>query len=288
LNVENRAVAGRAVLPDKSSKNVSRNKRGSGKNSKANRGKPDFMKMIPRIHPPQKADIPADLLGVVIILVLSKIFYNNLAVAVILSPLLIPFHEKMLKERIMKENHEIGRQFRDAPISVVTSLKAGYSIENSFVSSYTDMARLYGEQSPICRELRRIEKGLRNNIQLETLLAEMGARTLNRQIVEFSGVFAVAKRNGGNMTAMLEDTTDQISVQTEVEKEIDVVISAGRTEARIMEVVPCVIIGYVGLTNPGFFDCLYGNFVGILIMTVCIIAYLASCIWIEKMIEIEV
>lgn len=194
----------------------------------------------------------------------------------------------MRRERIQKENHEIGQQFKDALTSVVTSQKAGYSIENAFVSSYQDMTKLYGEQSPICKELRRVCKGLRNNIVLEQLLAEMGKRTLNPYIREFANVFAVAKRTGGNITQMLEETVSEISNQTEVEKEIDVMISAGKMEARIMEVIPFAIIAYVGATNDGFLDGLYGNAAGIILMTACLIVYFVAYIWIEKTIEVEI
>ena len=239
-------------------------------------------------HMPVREDLPHILLGLGIILVLSWLFYRNVMAAILLFPFIIPFHEKMRRERILRENHEIGRQFRDALISVSTSQKAGYSIENSFVSAYGDMTRLYGEQSPICRELRRIEKGLRNNIVIEKLLADMGERTMNKHIEEFASVFAVAKKSGGNMTAMLEATVSQIGNRTEVEREIDIITSAGKMEARIMEVIPMAILFYVSISNPGFFDPLYHNLFGIAVMTACLGVYITGYVWIEKIIQLYI
>jgi len=239
-------------------------------------------------HKPQKEDIPAIFAGVAIIITISYLFYHSLLVSIFLAPLLVPFVEKMKNERIMKTNHEIGQQFKDVLVSVSTSQKAGYALENAFVVAYKDMKKLYGEQSPICKELRRICKGLKNNIVLEDLLFQMGERTRNTYIREFANVFCVAKRSGGNITQMLEETVAQISIQTDVEKEIDVMISAGKMEARIMEIVPFAIIAYVGVMNPGFFDSLYGNFAGIAIMTVCLVVYLAAYTVIEKIIAIKV
>lgn len=237
---------------------------------------------------PQKEDIPSIVAGVLILMTISYLFYHSILVTVFLAPLLVPFVEKMRKERITRQNHEIGQQFKDVLISVATSQKAGYALENAFAVSYKDMKKLYGEQSPICKELRRVCKGLRNNIVLEDLLFEMGERTQNSYIREFANVFAVAKRSGGNITQMLEETVSQISTQTDVEKEIDVMISAGKMEARIMEIVPFAIMAYVGIMNPGFFDSLYGNFAGIAIMTVCLAVYLAAYTVIEKIIDIKV
>ena len=237
---------------------------------------------------PQKEDIPAIVAGILIIISISYLFYHSLLATVFLFPLLVPFVEKMRAERILKNNHEIGQQFKDVLVSVSTSQKAGYALENSFAVAYKDMKKLYGEQSPICKELRRVCKGLSNNIVLEDLLFQMGERTQNSYIREFANVFFVAKRSGGNITQMLEETVSMISTQTEVEKEIDVMISAGKMEARIMEIVPFAIIAYVGIMNPGFFDSLYGNFAGIIIMTVCLVIYLAAYTAIEKIISIKV
>ncbi len=243
---------------------------------------------LKRFEKLDKEDTPAILLGIALVAIIAWLFYHSLVMAFFLLPLVIPFSEKMHHERILKQKHEVGQQFRDALISISTSQKAGYALENAFLEGYKDMRKLYGEQSPICKELWRVGKGLANNIILEDLLYEMGERTENTYIQEFANVFAVAKRSGGNITQMLEETVEQISNQTDVEKEIDVMIAAGRMEARVMELVPFAIIAYVGATSPGFFDPLYGNVAGFAIMTVCLVIYLAAYHLIEKIISIEV
>ena len=55
-----------------------------------------------------------------------------------------------------------------------------------------------------------------------------------------------------------------------------------------MNMVPFLIIFYIGSTSRGFFDVLYHNLIGVVIMTVCLglygIAYLLS----KRIVEIEV
>lgn len=55
-----------------------------------------------------------------------------------------------------------------------------------------------------------------------------------------------------------------------------------------MNMVPFLIMAYLQLTSKGFFDCLYFNTAGILIMTGCLALYLAAFLISRKMIEIEV
>ena len=170
----------------------------------------------------------------------------------------------------------------------MTNLKAGYSVENAFREAKKDMDLLYGEKSLISRHFERICKGLKNNIPLEKLLFAFGQESQNTDIQEFAGVFAVAKRSGGNMTEIIGRSISVISQKVEVEKEIDVLISAKRMEARIMNVVPFFIIFYINLTSRGFFEPLYHNVFGIVLMTICMAVYIAAYLLSEKIVNISV
>lgn len=234
------------------------------------------------------SDIPILLRNVLILLLAGRLFYGSFVISLFILPLSIPwfFHEKKKKER--KDNHDLGIQFKDAMMAVSTAQKAGYSVENSFHEAKHDMELLYGKHAPICKELEIIHQGINNNLSVEKMIRKLGRKSGNRDIAEFAGVFAVAKRSGGNMTETIERCVDVIGKRMEVESEIDVLISAKRMEAQIMEMVPFGIMAYVGLTNPGFFDALYGNVLGIFIMTVCLLIYIAAYLMIEKIVTIEI
>ncbi len=240
------------------------------------------------LYPPKKSDWIILIEGIGILLLFGWFFYRSFWASLILLPMLIPFYINAKRKAEEKYRHNLGIEFRDAILSVSTSAKAGYSMENAFVYSYKDMKQLYGASSAICKELSRIEKGLRNNVVLEKLLYDLGERSRSADIREFASVFTVAKRSGGNMTEIMSNTIDLIGDRMDIEKEIDVLISAKRMEARIMEIVPFGIVFYVGLANPGFFDPLYHNLPGILLMTICMLVYVTGFFMIEKIIEIKV
>ena len=227
--------------------------------------------------------------GTVIVLLLGRLFYDSWLAALVLAPLLIPpflkRERRMLQQR---RRRETGIQFKDAIRSVAASQRAGYSVENAFLEARNDMASLYGTDAPICRELDVIGKGIKNAMSLEDMLQNFAQRTKHPDIMEFADIFRVAKRGGGNMTQVIADTVKIISDKAEAERQIGVIIAAKRTESRLMEAVPLLIILYIGFTNAGFFEPLYHNAVGIVIMTVALAVYLAAYIMIESMIEIEV
>lgn len=233
-------------------------------------------------------DVPLILRNVLMLALVGRLFYGSFYASVFVIPLGIPWFFYQKEKQLKKEHHDLGIQFKDAMMAVSTAGKAGYSIENAFTEAGKDMRLLYGKGAPICKEIAKIEQGIRNSMTIESLIKEMGIRSGNKDIEEFSSVFAVAKRSGGNMTQTIERYVDVIGKKMEVENEIDVLISAKRMEAQIMEYVPFGIMAYVGLTNPGFFEPLYGNIFGIFIMTVCLCIYIAAYLITEKIIEIEI
>ena len=223
-----------------------------------------------------------------IALLFGRLFYDSWIAVAVLMPVAIPWFIYQKNVQKKRNIRLIGIQFRDAIASVLTNLKAGYSVENAFVEAGRDMELLYGKKSLIAGELSRIKKGIKNNVPIEKLLFKMGRDTENSDIQDFAEVFSVAKRSGGNMTDIIGKTINVISQKMDVEKEIDVLISAKRMEARIMNMVPFFIIFYISLTSPGFFAPLYHNIFGIILMSVCMVFYMAAYLLSERIVNIYV
>ncbi len=237
---------------------------------------------------PSLGDWPVFVQGLLISALFGMLFYDSALAALIISPVTLPWFVYQKRRQNERNRRIIGIQFKDLIASVLTSLKAGYSPENAFVEAEHDMELLYGKRSLICTHLRRLKKGISNNVTLEALLMKMGRDSGNQDILDFAEVFAVAKKSGGNMTEMIGRTINVISQKMDVEKEIDVLISAKRMEARIMNMVPFFIIFYIGLTSTGFFDPLYHNLFGIIFMTVCAGLYVTAYLMSERIVNIDV
>lgn len=226
--------------------------------------------------------------GILIVGIIGYFFYQSVWAYLFLIPIFIIFLKEKKKELAAKRRQELSMQFKDAILSVSANQKAGYSVENAFREAYRDMKLLYGAESAICKELSYIAKGLDNNIVLEKLLYDFGVRSHTADIMQFADVFLTAKRNGGNMTEILSETADTIEQKITVDKEIQILLSSKRMEQKIMNMVPFLIISYINLTSRGFFDVLYHNPAGILIMTFCLLIYLSAFMISRKMVEIEV
>lgn len=226
--------------------------------------------------------------GIALVMLIGYFFYHSWIACLFLAPVLWFFLKEKKRELAKKQRQELGVQFKDLILAVAANQKAGYSIENSFRESYKDMEMLYGKNGVICFEVKYILAGLDNNVVLEKLLYNLGIRSGLPDIVQFADVFLIAKRSGGNMTDILAKTAAVIEQKTETDKEIQLMISAKKMEQKIMNVVPFLMIFYVGSTSKGFFNVLYHNLVGITIMTVCLGFYFVAYLLSKRIVDIEV
>lgn len=172
-------------------------------------------------------------------------------------------------------------EFKECILSVSASMRAGYAAPNAFLESMADMVMLYGADSSIVKELRLLRKGLQNSEPLEALLAEWGGRSELEEVREFADVFAIGKRGGGSMQEIMDATCRMISQSLTLEEEMETLLANKKLEQSMMNVMPFAVVFYLEQSSPGYFDMLYGGYVGRLIMTGCLVAYLFSY-WLSK------
>lgn len=226
--------------------------------------------------------------SILLVLFFALFFYRSLWAVLPLSPLFVLTWKGIKKEKIKNRREELKIEFKDCLQAVCAAMKAGYSVENAFRESISDMQLLYGKEGLMVRELQYIMQGLQNHISLEQLLGSLGERSGVQDIREFGEVFAIAKRSGGSMTDMLVKTAGMIAEKMEIDREIQVLLSAKRMEQKIMNIIPFAIVFYISLTSPGFFDILYHNPLGIIIMSICLLVYLAAFYLSTQIMEIEI
>lgn len=216
------------------------------------------------------------------------LFYNSLVGILILFPFIVIFLKSKKADFIRKRKWQLNTEFKDALSSLIAALNAGYSVENAFYQAVMDLKQLYGEDSLIIEEFAAILKKLHMNQNLEDILSNLGERSDVEDIKNFAEVFRTAKRTGGDIIRIMRSTEKTIRDKIEVEMEIQTLISGKRLEAKVMNIMPCGIICYLRLFSPGFLDPLYGNIMGVGVMTAVIIVYYGISQVTKKLTDIQV
>ena len=223
--------------------------------------------------------------GVLITGLFAFFFYRSVWAFLPMLPVGWLYLRRSRHHRHRRKNKELLVQFKECLLAVAASMRAGYAVENAFTDSMADMRSMFGEGCAMEQELKLLRQGLSNNIPLETLLAAMGQRRGLEEMQEFAEVFVIAKRNGGSIPVTIDAACSSISRRLAVEEEMETLLSARKLEQRVMNAMPFMIVWYVEISNPGYFDMLYGNLTGAALMTICLGVYLAAYALSEKIFE---
>lgn len=216
----------------------------------------------------------------------SWLFYRSIYGMVSVGPLLIVTRRLLRSYLSKKQKREMLYQFGEIIQMASSSLKAGYAIENAFVQAYQEYVKLYGSKDAIAQEFCRIIYCMGLNEPLEQLIEDLAQRSQIEEIVSFSQVLSFAKRGGGDMMKVFHNTAEKIRQKADVEREIVTVVTAKKTEQRIMDLAPLAILIYVGASSPEFLAPLYGNPLGVCVMTVCLLTYAGAFLLAEKILDI--
>lgn len=219
---------------------------------------------------------------------ISYVFYRSTVAFIILSPLsvLYPLYQR---EKLRQRRLETLRsQFKEAALILASSLSAGYSVENAFSVTGVELEQLYGPDGMITTEVDGIVSQLRVNRTVEELLMDFAERSGLDDIKNFAEVFSVAKRSGGELVQIINHVTKVISDKIQVGEEIITMTTEKRFEQNIMNLAPFLIVIYIDMTSPGFFDVMYTTLSGRLVMSVCLFLYGISVLMSQKILNIEV
>lgn len=216
-------------------------------------------------------------------------FFYRSALAVPFLLLLVPPLSRRLEDgRRERSRVRLREEFKEALGSMMTALRAGFSAENAVKETCMEMELLYGRESEICREFSLMIRGMGAGMPLEQMMCDFGERSGIADVKEFAQTFVIARRSGGNMVEIMSRTVSLLQDRMEAEQEIELSIAARRMEQRIMNVVPFLIVLYIELTSENFFAPLYHNPFGVIVMTVCLLLYLAAFAAAEKIVRIRV
>ncbi len=226
--------------------------------------------------------------GAIRLICIGLLFYRSIYASIFLSPALYFYLRKRRRERRLERQWKLNQEFRDGIAAISAALCAGYSAENAFDEALKDLRLIYAKDAMILREFTYMINQIRMNITVEKALSDFGERSCIEDIISFAEVFSTAKRTGGDLIQVIRSTSTTLSDKLEVKREILTLISAKKLEAEIMKTIPLGIIAYLSLSSPDFLTPLYHNPLGITLMSVLLLLYLAAAQAVDKIISIEV
>ncbi len=222
-----------------------------------------------------------------ITIVFCHLFYHA-PYGMFLELLLLPYWKKKRENQwIEKRKIELGNGFREFLREVSGALQAGYSMENAWREGERGLEKIYDADSDIMQEIHEMNQRTMLNMPIEVTLEDFALRSGVEDIESFSQIFQFAKRGGGDISSVIRTTIGRLAEKGEIQMEIQLAVSGKMMEQKILCVAPLFILFYLQVTSPGFLAVLYGNLLGVCVMSGNLLLYFASVIWSERIVKIH-
>lgn len=222
------------------------------------------------------------------IIATAILFYDSLLPVILFLPYIHWHLIGRYRKLDEKKKRQLNMQFKDGMLSISSYLAAGYSIENAFNGTAKELENLYGQESDMAKEFLRIVQRTSCNEKIEEAIEDMANQVDLEDARYFAAVFGYVKKSGGNLVEIMKKTADTISQKIMVKNDIDVMISGKKMEQNVMNFMPYMIIAYLRFGSYEFIAPMYGNLLGITVMTLCLGGYIAARKIAERIISISV
>ena len=197
------------------------------------------------------------------------------------------FYPVIIKGRLEKRNKKLRNEFKDMLSSLSASISSGSNVQKAFQDTYKDLLLQYSENDMVVQEVSEILTGVAQNINIETMIKDMGVRSGNDDILCFADVFETCIRKGGDLKSVIRKTYDAIVEKSAIEDEIDTKLTSNKLQHNIMSLMPIFVVAMLKYTNETFSEN-FATFTGVLVNTVAIGIFIASYKYGQKICDIEV
>lgn len=223
-----------------------------------------------------------------ILFVIGMIFYKNVWISFSLATGSFYYPKLKVKSLVRKRKKELQIGFKHMLYALSSSLHAGRSVENAFREAMKDLSYIYPDQTcNILCEMEAINHKVENNIPIVKAIGAFSERAQVADITNFSEVFTICKRTGGDLVEVLRKTSLILGDKMDMEMEIAVMIAHKKFEARAMCVIPFAIIAFLTFGSADYMEPLYTG-AGRLIMTFALL-FIGLSLWLTyRIMDIQV
>ena len=225
--------------------------------------------------------------GAALVLIASYLFYRSLIPAILLSPVSFVVAGRLKERESAKWSDALRRQYADGLRAFSSALKAGYAPENAVSYAAEECRILYGETAPITQEYEKLEGAVGMNRSLEEGFQELAERAELSEAELFAEVFAVARRSGGNLVRIVEETCRVLEEHIRTQEEIRTALRAREMEQQVMMAAPLLLLLFFTVFSPDYLTVMYETLFGRAVMTVCLGIYLLACFLSDRILEAE-
>ena len=219
---------------------------------------------------------------------IAYIFYNSVWGMILFVPeyQIIKRAYQSYQRRQAKVHFQ--KEFKEFLLCINNALQTGHSMENAFLDAEHELQLIFREESVMYREVREINRQVRLAVPVEVAFQRFAEKYPYDEVQTFAEIFSFGKRLGGNYTKNLRRTVQKLEEKMQLQQEIQTMTAEKRLELSVMAIMPLGILVYMRLGTGDFMAPLYGNAIGVVLMTAALLMYVGMIYLGIRIIRIDV
>ncbi|MBO5724671.1 MAG: type II secretion system F family protein [Lentisphaeria bacterium] len=208
----------------------------------------------------------------------TKMVLGGLFAAIGVFPLPRILLRYLKKKRIRRFNE----QLEDALLSMSSSLKAGFSINQALEGVAAE------KRNPISFEFNLLIQELRLGVSLDEALRKMAARLECPDFDLTAVAILTARQTGGELTATLERLASVIRERIRITARIRALTAQGRMQAVIIGLMPVALFIAMLRIAPDMMNAFFSTVPGVLCLLAVIVLDVTGFLMIRKITNIDI
>lgn len=220
----------------------------------------------------------------------ALLFFRSFNSALIITVVSGIYPYFIIKSRKKKRKQLLNYQLREALTALSSSLKAGVSLNNALLRVYKDLERIHSnaKKRPIVDEFEIIAYELDLMMPVEDVLNNFKNRAELEDVTDFVNVTLMTRKKGGNLNEVIQRVSEIISDRIEIEHEINTLVAGKKIEAKILTVLPIVLVVMLSFLSPSYMSPMYNSILGRLLMIFASLLLVINYFVGKRIIDIEV
>ena len=195
------------------------------------------------------------------------LFYDTPVIILASFVLFIPALKLYEGHMASKRKTRLRSGFRDLLDSLSASFAGGRHMREALEEALNELKSIYGDDEEIVSEVREILKRINDGETDIAVLEDFDERADLEDVSLFVQVYRACRETGGDLISAMSDASDILGDKIKIENEIRMITSQKKTEGMIISAMPVIIILFLRIIAPDYIEVLYGNMMGIALMT---------------------
>ncbi len=194
------------------------------------------------------------------------------------------FHLPRFALQVVKRRRlqQFDRQLLDALMTMSNSLRAGFSIHQSFEAVVNE------RQAPIAQEFGMFLHKTRVGVDFDEALRAMEERVQSEDLTLMTRAIETARLTGGNLTEVFERIAETIRERVRIEGRIRSLTAQGRMQALVVGAMPVLLLIAMSLLDTKMMVSFMTSRLGIAMLLMAAIMEILGVVIIRRIVGVKV